>query len=90
MKVGILICPECGKSFKSLGFARHRAMHYDKRIAAQKEESAVAAANIQSAAIAQIAADMEILAARQITDSTIIAGNTLYRWARQLRALQNR
>lgn len=34
-------CDVCGKSFKSLGFARHRAMHYDaavKMIGLQKEE----------------------------------------------------
>jgi len=23
-------CPECGKWYKSLGYARHRAMHRDK------------------------------------------------------------
>ncbi len=25
-----ITCKTCGKEFKSLGFARHRAMHYDK------------------------------------------------------------
>lgn len=32
-------CPECGKWFKSLGYARHRAMHYDKRRAANQCDS---------------------------------------------------
>lgn len=26
-----IICPECKKEFKSLGFASHRAMHYRER-----------------------------------------------------------
>lgn len=25
-------CPECGKVFQSLGYARHRAAHYERRI----------------------------------------------------------
>ncbi len=29
--MGYIICPECGKSFHSLGFARHMAMHRDNR-----------------------------------------------------------
>jgi hypothetical protein len=33
--MNIIICPECGKKFKSLGYARHRAMHYDQ---AMREE----------------------------------------------------
>lgn len=33
----MIICPTCGKPFKSLGYARHRAMHYEK---AQKEKEA--------------------------------------------------
>jgi len=28
---GYIICPECGKEFQSLGYARHRAMHRDRR-----------------------------------------------------------
>lgn len=29
-------CPSCGKWFQSLGYARHRQMHYEQKIAAQK------------------------------------------------------
>ena len=32
-------CPECGKWFKSLGYARHRTMHYEKRRAANQGDS---------------------------------------------------
>jgi hypothetical protein len=32
-------CPECGKSFHSLGYARHRSMHAERR-AAQGERPA--------------------------------------------------
>lgn len=31
-------CPTCGKWFKSLGYARHRTMHYDRARAKEKEE----------------------------------------------------
>ena len=37
------ICPVCGKTFKSLGIARHRAMHTDnqnKKDNEQKEKPA--------------------------------------------------
>ena len=30
-KATFITCPVCYKEFKSLGYARHRAMHYDER-----------------------------------------------------------
>ena len=32
----LIECPTCGKFFQSLGYARHRTMHYEQR---QREEA---------------------------------------------------
>ena len=32
MKKNIKICPICGELFHSLGYARHRTAHYERRI----------------------------------------------------------
>ena len=32
-------CPHCGKLIRSLGWARHRAMHYDQGIIMKREEA---------------------------------------------------
>jgi len=38
--MGLIECPTCGKFFQSLGYPRHRTMHYEwrEREAAKKKE----------------------------------------------------
>jgi len=52
-------CPVCHNYFQSLGIARHRAMHYDKKRRQNAKESPQTSNNSASPKVAQVTMELE-------------------------------